>query len=226
MTKIIELYNDKLAEQYDGATWKNKWKAPAEASKVLKQAGLIKENLRILDLGIGTGQSIEPFSNKNCQIYGVDVSKKMLKVSKQKYPKLKIFKYDISKGLGGLNFKYKYFDLVIAIGVLEFIKNIKKIIEQVSQLLKADGHLIFTYELLMPNYKFQKRKAQYNAKGYIENPPNILKFKLYRRNKKEINKILKYTGYKTIRHFKFQAFLKGPAKIPVYYGLVLTKIGK
>lgn len=53
-----------------------------------------------------------------------------------------------------------------------------------------------------------------------------MKFKLYRRSKLEINKILKDTGYKIIKHFKVKAFLKGPAKIPVYYGLVLAKTKK
>lgn len=221
--KIIELYNDILAEKYDEAILKGEWKASSESHKILRQTGLIKRGLRILDLGIGTGQSVKPFQNKDCKIYGVDISKKMLKVSKQKYSRLKTFKYDISKRLKGLNFKNKYFDLVIAVGVLEFIKNIKKIIKETKQLLKPGGYFIFTYELLLPNYKFQKAKVQYNAEGYIKNPPRILKFRLYRRSKKEINKILKVVGYKIIRHFKIKSFLKGPARIPVYYGLVLVQ---
>lgn len=212
--KIIEFYNDKLAEKYDKAILKGEWKASSEAYKILRQTGLIKRDLKILDLGMGTGQSIKPFWNKDCKICGVDISKKMLEISKQKYPRLKTFKYDISKGLKGLNFKNKYFHLIIAVGVLEFIKNIKKIIKETKQLLKIGGYFIFTYELLLPNYKFQKAKVQYNAEGYIKNPPQILKFKLYRRNKEEINKALKDVGYKIIKHFKIKAFLKGPAKFP------------
>jgi len=223
MPKIIELYNDKLAEQYDEAILKNKWRASDEAIKLLKETNLIKRDLKILDLGIGTGQSTTPFFGKNCKMYGIDISNKMLKISKQKYSELITIKYDISKGLKELNFKHKYFDLIIAIGVLEFVKNIKKIIKEVSWLLKSDGYFIFTYELVLPNYKFQRLKAQYNAEGYIENPPNIMKFKLYRRSKREMDRILKDNRYKIIRNFNIKAFLKGPAKIPVYYSLVLAK---
>jgi len=223
MPKLIEIYNDKLAEKYDQATWKGKWKAPNEAIKILREVKLIKKGLKILDLGIGTGQEIEPFINKNCEIYGVDISRKMLKICKAKHPELKIIKYDISKGLNRLNFKNKYFDLIIAIGILEFVKNIKKIIKEVSKLLNDGAHFIFTYELLMPNYKFQKRKLQYNAEDYIKNPPSSMKFKLYRKSRNEINRMLKENKYKIIRHFKIRAFLKGPAKIPVYYSLVLAK---
>ncbi len=223
MPRLIEIYNDKLAEKYDQATWRGKWKTPNKAIEILRQAKLIKKGLKILDLGIGTGQEIKPFFGKNCEIYGIDISNKMLKISKRKYPKLKAIKYDISRGLGGLNFKNKYFDLIIVIGVLEFVKNVKKIIQEVSKLLNDEGHFIFTYELLIPNYKFQKRKLQYNAEGYIKNPPPIMKFKLYRRSRNELNQMLKDNKYKIIRHFKIKAFLKGPAKIPVYYGLVLAK---
>jgi len=37
------------------------------------------------------------------------------------------------------------------------------------------------------------------------------------------NKFLDEFGYKIIRHFKIKAFLKGAKKIPVYYGIIITK---
>lgn len=222
MAKNIELYNDKLAEQYDEATLKGKWFAPNKTNRLLSQFGFVKNNSAVLDLGVGTGQSIKSFTNKNCKIYAVDISNKMLRIVRKKYPEAKTFKYDISKGLSGLRLKDNFFDVVIAVGVLEFVKNIRKIIKEVDKLLKNNGYFIFTYEILLPEHKLQKLKVQYNADGYIENQPNIAKFKLYRRSKKEINEILKNTGYQIIRHFKIRAFLKGPAKIPVYYGVVLA----
>lgn len=221
--KNIELYNNKLANQYDEATFKGKWDASNEINKTLLQFGLVKNNLIVLDLGVGTGQSIKVFVNKNCKISAVDISNKMLQIVKRKCPEVKTFKYDINNGLTGLHFKHEFFDIIIAVGILEFIKNIKRIIKETHQLLKTDGYFIFTYELLLPNHKFQKLRVQYNAEGYIENPPKIMKFRLYRRSKKEINEILNGAGYQIIRHFKIKAFLKGPSKIPVYYGVVLTK---
>lgn len=223
MTKNIELYNDKLATQYDEATLRGKWHAPSEANKLLSQFGLVKNNLVVLDLGVGTGQSIRTFRNKNCKIYVVDISAAMLKITKQKYPEAKTFKYDISDELAGLYFKRKSFDIIIAVGVLEFIKDIRRIIKDTYQLLRTNGYFIFTYELLLPNHKLQRLKVQHNAEGYIKNPPNIMKFRLYRRTKKEINEILKNVGYQIIKHFRIEAFLKGPSKIPVYYNIVLAK---
>ena len=223
MVKIIELYNNKLAEQYNEATLKGKWHAPKEANKLLLQHRLVKNNLVVLDLGVGTGQSIKSFANKGCRVYAVDISNKMLQITKQKYPEVKTFKYDINNGLAKLNFRHKSFDMLIAVGVLEFIKSIKRIIKETYQLLKKDGYFVFTYELLLPNHRLQKLRVQDNAKGYIKNPPYTTRFKLYRRTKKEINGILNNAGYQIIRHSKIRAFLKGPAKIPVYYGVVLVK---
>ena len=223
MKKIIELYNDKLSIQYDKATIKGKWSAPSEVNKLLSQYKLVKNNLTVLDLGVGTGQSIKSFTKRNCKIYVIDISNKMLQKVKEKYPKVKTFKYDINNGLNNFHFKENSFDVVIAVGMLEFIKNIKKVIKEAHKLLKKDGYFVFTYELLIPNDKIQKRRVQYNSEEYMENPPSITKFRLYRRSKKEINKFLSDVKYQIIRHFKIRAFLKGPAKIPVYYGVVLTK---
>ena len=221
--KIIEIYNNKLAEKYDKATLEGKWSTPKETKKLLSEFKLVKNNLVVLDLGVGTGQSIRPFIKKDCKIFAVDISGEMLRIVKRKYPKIKTLKRDINNGLSGLCFQNQYFDIIIAVGVLEFIKNIGKIIRETHQLLKNDGYFIFTYELLLNNNKFQKLRVQYNAEGYIENPPDIAKFDLYRRSKEEINKFLNSVGYKVIRHFKIKAFLKGPSKIPVYYGVVLVK---
>ncbi|MCK4525590.1 MAG: class I SAM-dependent methyltransferase [Candidatus Andersenbacteria bacterium] len=221
-TKIISLYNDKLASQYDKATLEGKWRAPNEVNKMMSEFGLVKSNLTVLDLGVGTGQSVELFVNKNCKIYAVDISNEMLKVAKQKYKRIKTFKYDIGDGLDKLNFKHEFFDIVIAVGVLEFIKSIETIIKDVHQLLKPDSYFAFTYEMLLPNHNFQRQRVQGNASGYMKNPPDIINFKLCRRSKKEINEILKNVGYQVVRHFKIKAFLKGHQKIPVYYGVVLV----
>ena len=103
------------------------------------------------------------------------------------------------------------------------MSNIRRIIEDVSKLLRRDGYFIFTYEALLPNHNLQKLEVQYNASGYIEKPLSKTKFKLYRRDKEAVTKILSNTSLKIIRHYKFRAFLKGPAKIPVFYNLVLAK---
>lgn len=221
--KLIENYNNLIAEKYDEATVVGKWSTSNEVNKILSDFKLIKNNLIILDLGVGTGQAIKIFAKKNCEIFAVDISEKMLQVVKNKYPNIKTLKLDMNNGLKKVGFKNQYFNIIIAIGVLEFVKNIKKVIKESFGLLKNGGHFIFTYELLLDDYKFQKLKIQDNAEGYINNPLNIINFKLYRRSKEEINGILNSVGYKIIKHFKIKFYLKGPNKIPVYYGMVLVK---
>jgi len=219
--KIVEVYNDKLAKLYDEAT-QNKWFAPIEAYKLLTEFDLIGKKLAVLDLGVGTGQSIGMFVDKDCDIYGVDISSEMLSMTRQKYPKLKTIKYDIAKGLSELKFKDNFFDVVIAVGVLEFVEDITMILNDVFRLLKSDGYLLFTYELLLDDNKYQNSKNQGNSDGYIENPPTIANFDLYRRSKKEMSDKLSGIGYKVLRHYKIKAFNKGPDRIPVYYGVVLA----
>ncbi len=78
MTKVIELYNDRLGDVYDKESVKGKWESPNELNKVLLRYKLVKSELTILDLETGTGQSVESFMGKDCEIYVVDISHKML----------------------------------------------------------------------------------------------------------------------------------------------------
>ena len=223
MTKVIELYYDKLSGVYDKESVKGKWEPPNEINKTLLQYRLVKSKLAILDLGTGTGQSVKSFIGKDCEIYVVDISHKMLQMAKQKYPTVKTFKYDLSSGLEGLGFRRKSFDLIIASGTLEFVNHIKRFVYGASKLLRPEGYFIFTYEVLLRNHNLQKSKVQYNASGYIKNPPNNTRFKLYRIEKEVVTKTLNKAKFEIIRHYKFRAFLKGPEKFPVFYNLVLAK---
>ncbi|MDD2909962.1 MAG: class I SAM-dependent methyltransferase, partial [Candidatus Pacebacteria bacterium] len=117
MKKVEEYYN-LISEKYDKATSDFNWTAPKEIESVLKKHNLIEDGLEVLDLGVGTGQNIEFLQSKNCNIYGVDISEKMLEVAKDKYPNVKIYKYDVCEGLSNL-FEKDKFDLIIAGGILE-----------------------------------------------------------------------------------------------------------
>ena len=172
MAKVIELYNDKLSDVYDKESVKGKWESPKELNKMFLRYKLVKSKLTILDLGTGTGQSVKSFIGKDCEIYVVDISHKMLQITKKKYPKVKTFKYDFSRGLEGLGFRRKSFDLIIASGTLEFVNHIKRFVDGASKLLSQEGYFIFTYEVLLRNHNIQKSKVQYNASGYIKNQPN------------------------------------------------------
>ena len=220
MRKIIEEYNNKLASVYDKATkGEFKWIAPQKITN--KLLPLIKRKDIILDLGCGTGQSAEPFIKKGCKVIGTDISSEMLRIARRKYRFWKLYKYDLEKGLKYLNFKRNFFDTVIAVGILEFVNNFKKTMEEIVELTKPGGYIGFTYELLLKNRKIQSKRVSSLGDGLLKPIPKLLSFKVYRYQPAEIQKILNENKIKKIYSEKFIGYLKAKEKIPVYYQMII-----
>lgn len=219
--KIIEEYNDKLSLVYDKATkGEFKWLAPHMIAKRLMP--LVKKDNIILDLGCGTGQSAEPFIKKGCRVIGLDTSAEMLKVAK-KYGFLKLCKHDIEKGFRKLSFQKKSFDAIIAVGIIEFIKNFKKLIKELSDLTKSEGYIAFTYEPIVEKSKLQYKKVSLVGEDIVDPIPKLLSFKIYRYTKKEVKEILSKNKINIIYQGKFIGYYKTKDKIPIYYEMVVGR---
>ena len=94
-----------------------------------------KKPLSILDFGSGSGTNIETLAKLGkVDAYETNLkTKKFLKLNYKKFSNVKI----ISK----INKKY---DLILAADVIEHIKNDKKIIKDLHNLLKKKGFLLIT----------------------------------------------------------------------------------
>ena len=54
-----------------------------------------RDGMRILDLGIGTGELAKRFADYNCEIWGLDFSERMLELAAKKIPSANLIKSDI-----------------------------------------------------------------------------------------------------------------------------------
>ena len=216
--RLIEKYNDKLALVYDEATQKD-WKAPKEFFRIIKKH--IKTNQTVLDLGVGTGQTIEPFVKMGCKVYGIDISSKMLELAKKRYKRLNIIKLDLDRNWSMID-KHK-FDLVSAIGVLEFVKNLPKVFKKVKKVLNSQGKFCFTFEEYLKDHDIQKfRISEIGRISQKEKVPLILQSKVYRHTLKEIKEMLIECGLNIIVQKGFIAYHR-KGNIPVYYRIVLAE---
>jgi ubiquinone/menaquinone biosynthesis C-methylase UbiE len=105
-----------------------------------------KNNNRILSVGCGTAEELKILS-KYGEVYAIDVEKKVLKfLSKYKefYKKARIC------NVCELSFPNNFFDIVVALDVIEHIEDDKKAVEQIYRVLSPNGVFIFT----VPAFQF------------------------------------------------------------------------
>lgn len=130
----IEFYD--TVDDYDKATAATKYTCPDVTYEFLHPM-LGPEHKRLLDVGIGTGLSSAKLAADGLRVVGVDGSRKLLDVCAEKGFAEKLVLADLSSGLlPELDGK---FDVVVSIGVLEFIYDVPKLFAQVYEGLNAGG---------------------------------------------------------------------------------------
>lgn len=108
----------------------------------LKKLKIIKKFLKVslkdklLDIGCGTGISTAFW---RCKRYGIDPAENMLKIAKQKYPKI-TFKQASAENLP---FPDSYFNIVISITALQNFNNIEKALKEIKRVGKDKFILTF-----------------------------------------------------------------------------------
>lgn len=109
-------------------------------------------NLKILDIGCGTGLMTQTLADKN-EVWGVDISSGLLKVARDKGIRT-------IRGSGdSLPFRNDTFHLVVCMGVLPYYKNPEKILSQISRVTRPNGKILITSttnSLLIRSVRFLK----------------------------------------------------------------------
>jgi len=105
---------------------------------------LLPKNAKILDVGCGVGVDSGYMVSEGFEVIGVDLSKEMLKLGKQKFPKIEFRHGDIRK----LDFPPNSFDGILASCSLIHIpkKDVPALIKKFHQILKKDGAIYFALQ--------------------------------------------------------------------------------
>ncbi len=102
-----------------------------------------KTHPKVLDLGIGTGTLSLQLQKNGADITGVDFSKKMLEVSREKLGDIKLFHQDLTEGLP-VELYGQAFDFIVSTYAFHHIPTVlkKMYIKHLVSFLKPDGQLI------------------------------------------------------------------------------------
>lgn len=108
---------------------------------VFSQAVESKDNnIKILEIGVGTDNLAERFLKKNYSIIGIDQSREMLNVAKEKYPMLKLRLGDFLK----IPYENNEFDVIISTYAFHHLNDEEKTvsIKEMLRVLKDNGRII------------------------------------------------------------------------------------
>lgn len=139
-----------------------------------------KECGKILDIGFGTGILTKKLYDDGYEIYGIDFSKKMIEIAKEKMPLGQLFQYDFSKGLPKKleNIKFDYIISTYAIHHLEDKEKIKFI-------NKLNTHLSKKGKIIIGDVAFETREllnqCKANCNDYWDDEEIYIVFKELKR---------------------------------------------
>ena len=154
---------EEIVPTYDIDAAQAEWDSPRRCQRLTEE--YIHRGTVVLDIGIGTGQTVQGYQEKGALIIGVDNDQMMLDAAQA-----------ISGGagdmrLGDVNTNLPLSDLagkvdiVQAIGVLEFASDLPGVIYQLAATLKDDGIFVFTIEEAAKDTTEQSAQQVYPKTG-------------------------------------------------------------
>jgi ubiquinone/menaquinone biosynthesis C-methylase UbiE len=182
---------------------KEAWNKIAEPWKKYRQKPikevvdfLKKKKGRILDLGCGSGRNFVKISGT---IYGIDFSKKMLEMAKETAKRKKIKAILKESEAHKLPFKNNFFDAAIFIAVLQCIETPKKREKSLKELFRV---LKPGADAIIRVWNKDQKRFKNKKKEILVSWEDRGKRYYYLYDKKELEDLLKTTGFEVIKAIK------------------------
>jgi len=148
--KSVAEYFNKTAEGYSKWYEDDSWLGYAFCIRKLRvlelfdQEGGRLNDGKVLDVGCGPGVMVADMLERNCEFWGVDVSKEMIRQGEERFGGND--KVHLSTGTAEvLDFPDNTFDTVMSMGVIEFVDNDQQAFDEMMRVLKPGGTLIIAY---------------------------------------------------------------------------------
>ncbi|MEM1395614.1 MAG: PIG-L family deacetylase, partial [Cyanobacteria bacterium P01_H01_bin.150] len=191
------------AKSYDDRTSRFNWSAPDYLLKAVLSHAIAKGNLRVLDIGVGTGQASVPYLEAGACVTGIDISEKMLEAAKAKNPQFHaLIEHDFNIPLSQAGLLKESFDVVISCGALHFATDLPQTLSQLKWVIAAGGILAFTY--------IPPQQRNFSQATQPHNPSDV-------------ERMLEQFEFQVLEHQSFLAYYdNGDSNDPVYYQLIVA----
>lgn len=160
----LSIFYDKFSTRYTNITKKTNYGIPKWLKSKLEPLR-IKAPI-ILDIGCANGVSATWIREVGLSpnIFGIDLSEQMIAECRKRKEFLGCIKWDLENGLPVND--DRFFDVVLALGVFEFVKNQKKALQDIKNTLNFNGKLYLTLEFNKNGYEVSC-DSQLNITRYL-----------------------------------------------------------
>ncbi|MEM9463640.1 MAG: methyltransferase domain-containing protein [Myxococcota bacterium] len=212
---------DQWAPSYDDEAQSERMQyGGSERTLSLLRGLLTASHKAVLDLGIGTGLVAEKLARQGLDVYGIDLSSKMLQRCQQK---------NFAKALtvgnfadGPLPFPDVAFDVITSIGVLDFVLDLPPLLGNVSARTRRGGLFCFSLPTREgnPDYEIVMMDGVPLAKKPLERRG----LKICVRGVDDVEQALHQSGFEPLVHERFLGFISVTTGQHVFWDVfVVTK---
>ena len=128
-------------------------------------ADYAREGNKVLDFGCGNGRLLELFSDKNIDYLGADISEKLIKAAKEKYPE-KANNFQKISNSDSLSLPSDSFNVVYSIAVFHHFPSAKyreDVAKELYRITEKGGHIVITVWNL-----YQKKYLKNIIKNWLD----------------------------------------------------------
>lgn len=204
---------DEFALEYDNSVLSNSWTGPETIFGMANHR--LKSGSKILDLGIGTGESAKRFQQAGHLIIGVDGSRNMLEECRKKGIGKELFHHNLETV--PFPFSENNFDAVISNGVFHLVHPVSGIFTESARILRSGGFFVFTFEEAGAVSKFNP------VEPGIWKQTTPTGVDTYKHEAKYISEVLAKNGFAVLEKRRFKAFENRKSKTVFYFTAVVAQ---
>ena len=111
---------------------------------------------RVLDVGCGPGITVRHLTHQGFEFYGVDLSREMIRECQKKFVDIPAAHFSTGS-IEKLEFPDAFFDVVLSMGVVEYLDEDLQALREMTRVLKPEGVLIVTLPNQLSPYRIWDR---------------------------------------------------------------------
>lgn len=211
--KEVEKFWDNIAGEYDRINRKIGRAHFQRFKESLKYLDL-KTDDKVLNIWSRTGNGISYIKEtENINLYNLEVSGKMIRIAKEKYPEEYFAKTDLTN----LDYQKNFFDKIISLETLEHCPDPQKFLNELYRVIKPGGVLVMSLPPSIAEIPLKIYETFFENHG--EGPHKFI-------SPKKVKIMIKNSGFDLVLHKGTLLIPVGPERIQMLGEKIIDKLQK